>query len=328
MNPWKSFTILAALLTCTCAIAADSSSRCEALLRSRRWAITAPENARTRDLVSAAQVGDFTRIRQAIREGGDLNGSDGFDTPLVGATKLGRARIVQFLIQLGASVVQEDPYRRTALSWAAQMGSPEIIRLLIDAGAKLNSHDPSGDGPLHYAAGRGHFGVVRQLLALGEQVDSRGLRGRTPLMEAALMKNLEIARFLLQAGADPNIETVDGRSALGSAMFGRSSSLIALLLHFGAHPTARERASGSSTQGTAGSGLEYSKDYYAVLGVPSAVDAEELKRAYRKQALRHHPDRNPGDIQSEDLFKKIAEAFEVLKNPAKRAAYDLRRKKT
>ncbi|MFP3868489.1 MAG: molecular chaperone DnaJ [Desulfobacteraceae bacterium] len=63
-------------------------------------------------------------------------------------------------------------------------------------------------------------------------------------------------------------------------------------------------------------------DYYQVLGVNRDADAEEIKRAYRRQALKYHPDRNPGDQQAEDKFKEAAEAYEVLIDPAKRRIYN------
>jgi molecular chaperone DnaJ len=62
--------------------------------------------------------------------------------------------------------------------------------------------------------------------------------------------------------------------------------------------------------------------YYDVLGVQRTVDDEELKSAFRKLALKWHPDRNPGDLSSEVRFKEINEAYEILKDPEKRAAYD------
>jgi molecular chaperone DnaJ len=64
------------------------------------------------------------------------------------------------------------------------------------------------------------------------------------------------------------------------------------------------------------------RDYYAVLGVEKTATAEELKKAYRKLAVKYHPDKNPGDKAAEEQFKELGEAYEVLNEPQKRAAYD------
>jgi len=64
------------------------------------------------------------------------------------------------------------------------------------------------------------------------------------------------------------------------------------------------------------------RDYYEVLGVGRSADLPEIKSAYRKLALMHHPDRNPGNKQSEELFKEAAEAYSVLSDSDKRATYD------
>ena len=63
-------------------------------------------------------------------------------------------------------------------------------------------------------------------------------------------------------------------------------------------------------------------DYYVTLEVTKEVSAEDLKKAYRKVAMKYHPDRNPGDKQAEARFKECSEAYEVLKDDQKRAAYD------
>lgn len=64
------------------------------------------------------------------------------------------------------------------------------------------------------------------------------------------------------------------------------------------------------------------KDYYEVLGVEKTADPASLKQAYRKLALKFHPDRNPGDKSAEARFKEISEAYQVLSDPEKRQAYD------
>lgn len=64
------------------------------------------------------------------------------------------------------------------------------------------------------------------------------------------------------------------------------------------------------------------RDYYEVLGVDKSASAEDIKKAYRKVALKYHPDRNPGDKEAEEKFKEAAEAYSVLSDADKRAKYD------
>jgi len=64
------------------------------------------------------------------------------------------------------------------------------------------------------------------------------------------------------------------------------------------------------------------QDFYEILGISKSATAAEIKKAYRKKAIEFHPDKNPGDAEAEEMFKKAAEAYEVLSDPDKKARYD------
>ena len=64
------------------------------------------------------------------------------------------------------------------------------------------------------------------------------------------------------------------------------------------------------------------KDYYEVLGVDRSASADDIKKAYRKLAIKYHPDKNPGNKEAEEKFKEAAEAYSVLSDAEKKARYD------
>jgi DnaJ-class molecular chaperone with C-terminal Zn finger domain len=63
-------------------------------------------------------------------------------------------------------------------------------------------------------------------------------------------------------------------------------------------------------------------DFYEILGVSKSADEREIKKAYKRLAMKYHPDRNPGDKEAETKFKEVKEAYEILTDAQKRAAYD------
>src|SRR5438105_12436733 len=64
------------------------------------------------------------------------------------------------------------------------------------------------------------------------------------------------------------------------------------------------------------------KDFYEILGVSKTASQDKVKKAYRKVAMQHHPDRNPGDKSAEEKFKEAAEAYEIVNDPDEKAQYD------
>ncbi|MFU8894732.1 MAG: DnaJ domain-containing protein, partial [Luteolibacter sp.] len=64
------------------------------------------------------------------------------------------------------------------------------------------------------------------------------------------------------------------------------------------------------------------RDYYEILGVAKNASEADLKKAFRRLAMKYHPDRNPGDKEAEDRFKEAKDAYEILADPQRRAAYD------
>src|SRR5258708_19746291 len=68
--------------------------------------------------------------------------------------------------------------------------------------------------------------------------------------------------------------------------------------------------------------MAQNKDFYAVLGVPSSASQDEIKKAYRKLAAKHHPDKNPNDPKAAERFKGISEAYQVLGDADNRKKYD------
>src|ERR1700743_2427912 len=64
------------------------------------------------------------------------------------------------------------------------------------------------------------------------------------------------------------------------------------------------------------------RDYYEILEIERTIESDGIKKSYRRLAVKYHPDKNPGDKEAENKFKELSEAYEILSDPQKRAAYD------
>ena len=119
----------------------------------------------------------------------------------------------------------------------------------------------------------------------------------------------------LGADFDPNFHQAVIHETSADASRGRSHGGVAARLHAG-------RSAASARDGQGGQSRVSKRDYYEILGVSRTATDQEIKSAYRKLALKFHPDRNPGDKAAEDNFKEAAEAYAVLVDTDKRHMYD------
>ena len=113
---------------------------------------------------------------------------------------------------------------------------------------------------------------------------------------------------------DPRLHQAVSQEQSDAHRDGRDHRGVPARLHAGRSPAAAGHGQGS--------GFVSKRDYYEVLGVTKTATDQEIKSAYRKLALKHHPDRNPGDKKAEDQFKEAAEAYAVLADTDKRHMYD------
>ncbi len=227
--------------------------------------LTAPENrrlprpkvddARTRQFLLAAEAGRLGEIRKLLATGIAVDVM--MDTPLAGATALiraaraGRERVVQVLLEGGATVdVAHEENEWTPLIAATQAkGNLPVLRLLLASGAQVDARDAEGHTPLIHAAAHKHLEQVEALLTAGADVNARSSGGMTALMHAARTDRwagtpaalATTLRVLLAAGAEVEAQDARGRTALmHSVETGDRPDVVVLLLEAGAERSMQE----------------------------------------------------------------------------------------
>lgn len=161
----------------------------------------------TERLIRTIGLGPHTpsphRLRELIRRGADVNGTQGTLKPLHCACMVADPRCVKLLLDHGALVNARDGYERAPLHYAAER-DPGCVAALLQGGADPAARDGGGDTPLHWASFRGRADCAGALLQRwGGGVGARDLGGDTPLCWAAARGHLHCARLLLEHGAHP-----------------------------------------------------------------------------------------------------------------------------
>ncbi|KAI5632954.1 DHHC palmitoyltransferase domain-containing protein [Phthorimaea operculella] len=189
------------------------------------------------DIVKATQYGAFSRVKELVEAGWDVNQPDAETVTLLHWAAINNRReIIQFLLSRGAAVdAVGGELQATPLQWAARQGHLEAVVLLVRAGADPRLRDAEGCASLHLAAQFGHTAVVAYLVARGADPDEGDAGGMTPLMWACWkVAAVDPARLLLTLGASPHpADRAHGNTALHWAILARNSTAISTLVLYG-----------------------------------------------------------------------------------------------
>jgi ankyrin repeat protein len=178
------------------------------------FALSAPSEEATGNLLAAAAAGDRDGILATIKAGANANARDaGKNTPLIliaDQSLFGKERqIVEALVAAKADVNAANKDGITALMAASAAGRDGMVRLLLQNGAKVNARDTDGWAALSYAADGGESSVVKELIEAEADVNAIDKKGWTPLMMALLHGRGDDSEKLLKAGSKMQVKAAN-----------------------------------------------------------------------------------------------------------------------
>jgi len=196
------------------------------------------------DIHGPIAAGDIEKVKARLAKKPHLinrRGNDG-QTPLHTAALLGRAEIVELLIDKGAGVNEPDYFANTntALHLAADRGHDKVVRILLAKGADVKAQNNYLETPLHSAAASGSAAVVDLLIAADASLAAVNFTGDTPLHIAANNARVEVAGLLIDKGAKINAKNQDGWTPLHTAVNNGSKDVAELLIARGADLNAKD----------------------------------------------------------------------------------------
>ena len=192
-------------------------------------------------LMKAAELGKAQVINKLVERGADMNARDkyGFTSLMIAASK-GEVESIEALVRSGADVNARNNDGSTSLMIAASEGEVESIEALVRSGADVNAWKNDGSTALMIAASKGQVESIEALVRSGADVSARNDFGSTALMSAAWNGDVESIEALVRSGADVNARKNDGSTALMSAAWNGDVESIEALVRSGADVNARK----------------------------------------------------------------------------------------
>ena len=258
-------------------------------------------------LFDAIREADLERVKLCLESGAQINSMGGQKTfPL--------HQSLHYTISSG----KRKPKRNQV----------EVIKILLQNGAIVDLKDRAGRSPLHLAVDNKKIEVIKLLLQYGAQIDIKDDKNQTPI-DIAWQKGFQTILYYLK---NPNMteeevkkmakeEKIEKKAEKKAKRKAEKNAKFVKMTMKKSEEKAEKEANPSSANDI------MARDYYSILGVKKGAGLSdelklEMKRAYKKLALEYHPDKNPGCLESEEIFKRIGKAYEVLSNPEKKKVYD------